>query len=50
MPLVERYNDWKIKDGSHDDPHTLDFDHRINANGPAFDEAKAYSGLSGAEA
>ena len=31
MPLVERYDDWNIHNGSHDDPHTLDFDHRIEA-------------------
>lgn len=31
MPLVERYGDWNIFDGSFDDPHTLDFDHRIEA-------------------
>ena len=31
MPLVERYNDWNITDGSFDDPHTLRFDHRIDA-------------------
>lgn len=50
MPLVERYNDWNIKDGSQDDPHTLAFDHRVNASGSDFDEAKAASGLFGAEA
>lgn len=32
MPLVERYNDWNITDGSFDDPHTLEFDHRIEAD------------------
>ena len=32
MPLVERNNDWKISDRSYDDPHTLDFDHRIEAD------------------
>ncbi|KAM0799843.1 hypothetical protein BDR22DRAFT_282933 [Usnea florida] len=32
MPLVERYNDWNISDRSFDDPHTLDFDHRIDAD------------------
>ena len=32
MPLVERYNDWDITDGSFNDPHTLQFDHRIEAN------------------
>lgn len=32
MPLVERYDDWKITDGSFDDPHVLEFDHRIEAD------------------
>lgn len=32
MPLVERYGDWAIKDGSFDDPHMRGFDHRIEAN------------------
>ena len=32
MPLVERYNDWNINDKSFDDPHTLGFDHRIEAD------------------
>ncbi|KAL6718174.1 hypothetical protein ACLMJK_004262 [Lecanora helva] len=30
MPLVERYGDWETMDGSHDDPHTLAFDHRLD--------------------
>lgn len=32
MPLVERYSDWAISDGSFDDPHMLEFDHRVEAN------------------
>lgn len=32
MPLVERYHDWNIADGPFDDPHTLEFDHRIEAD------------------
>ena len=32
MPLVERFGDWKITDGSFDDPHMLQFDHRIEAS------------------
>ena len=44
MPLVERYNDWDITDGSFDDPHTLDFDHRIEAH-----EAKSGPGLINVE-
>ena len=36
MPLVERYNDCNITDGSFDDPHTLDFDHRIEAETASF--------------
>lgn len=32
MPLVERYNDWNINDMSFDDPHTLEFDHRVEAD------------------
>ena len=31
MPLVERYNDWATDDESHDDPHILAFDHRVEA-------------------
>ena len=31
MPLVERYDDWKVTDGSFDDSHTLEFDHRVEA-------------------
>ena len=36
MPLVERYNDWNISDTSFDDPHTLEFDHRIEADAASF--------------
>ena len=32
MPLIERYGDWAITDGSYDDPHTLAFDHRCAAS------------------
>ena len=49
MPLTERYGDWDIADNSYDDPHTLGFDHRINAEGSDFDKAKADSGLAGAQ-
>lgn len=44
MPLVERYNDWNITDGSSDDPHTLEFDHRIEA-----DAARSGSALANIE-
>ena len=32
MPLVERYNDWNINDGSFDDPYSLAVDHRVEAD------------------
>ena len=44
MPLVERYNDWNITDESLDDPHTLEFDHRIEA-----DAARSETGLVNVE-
>ena len=44
MPLVERYNDWKITNTSFDDPHTLRFDHRLEA-----DEARHEAGLANVE-
>lgn len=44
MPLVERYNDWTSTDGSFDDPHTLEFDHRIEA-----DAATSRTGLANVE-
>ena len=44
MPLVERYSDWNITDGSVDDPHKLDFDHRIEAN-----TARSGTGLANVE-
>ena len=44
MPLVERYEDWKIDDGSFDDAHCLAFDHRVEA-----DEAVSERGLVGVE-
>ena len=44
MPLVERYNDWSIADGSFDDPHILEFDHRIEA-----DVARSDTGLANVE-
>jgi hypothetical protein len=44
MPLVERKGDWNTHDGTHDDPHTLAFDHRIEAS-----EARDGSGLAGVE-
>lgn len=45
MPLVERYNDWSCNDGSYDDPHTLAFDHRIEATGPEFDKIRRDPGI-----
>ena len=44
MPLVERYNDWNISDGSLNDPHTLAFDHRVDA-----DAASSMTGLPNIE-
>ena len=44
MPLVERYDDWNINDGSFNDPHSLAFDHRIEAGGAA-----SSSGLANVE-
>lgn len=44
MPLVERYNDWNVTDRSFDDPHTLEFDHRIEA-----DAAISGTGLANVE-
>lgn len=44
MPLVERYNDWNISDGSLDDPNMLEFDHRIEA-----DAARSDTGLVNVE-
>lgn len=42
MPLVERYNDWDITNRSSDDPHTLDFDHRIEADAASSATQLAY--------
>ena len=44
MPLVDRYNDWNITNRSFDDPHMLEFDHRIEAN-----EASSGNGLANVE-
>ncbi len=44
MPLVERYNDWKTTNRSFEDPHMLEFDHRIEAN-----ETSSVTGLANAE-
>ena len=44
MPLVERWNDWNITDGSFDDPHKLQFDHRTEAC-----EARDGTGLANVE-
>ena len=44
MPLVERYDDWSINDGSYDDPHSLAFDHRVEA-----DTAGSERGLANVE-
>ena len=32
MPLVERYDDRNINDGSFHDPHSQAFDHRFEAD------------------
>lgn len=44
MPLVERYDDWNVSDRSFDDPHTLEFDHRVEA-----DAASSGTGLVNVE-
>ena len=46
MPLVERYNDWSVSDSdrSFHDPHTLEFDHRVEA-----DAASSGNGLANVE-
>ena len=44
MPLVERYDDWSINDGSFDDPHCPAFDHRVEA-----DAVGSESGLANVE-
>ena len=36
MPLVERYHNWDITDGSFDGPHMLEYDHRIEADGTPY--------------
>ena len=42
MPLVERHDDRSINDGTFDDPHSLAFDHRIEAD----DASSTESGLA----
>lgn len=42
MPLVERYNDWNIADNTFDDPHMLEFDHRIEADAATFGTGLAH--------
>ena len=41
MPLVERYGDWNRNDGSCHDPHVLEFDHRIEADGAISEDGLA---------
>lgn len=49
MPLVERYNDWVIHDQSYDDPQTLAFDHRVDADASDLKKAEASGALVGVE-
>ncbi len=44
MPLVERYKDWKTTNGSFEDPHMVEFDHRIETN-----ETSRVTGLANIE-